>query len=65
MHGPGRSTAAASGTLVYGKLGGNSRILYGVGYSGTGVAPSLLGGRILASSALDRIKKWSAPAKPG
>lgn len=48
-----------SGTLVFGKLGGNPRILYGVGYSGTGVAPSLLGGRILASSALDRTDEWS------
>ncbi len=48
-----------SGTLVFGKLGDNPRILYGVGYSGTGVAPSLLGGRILASSALDRVDEWS------
>jgi putative aminophosphonate oxidoreductase len=48
-----------SGTLVFGKLGGNPRILYGVGYSGTGVAPSLLGGRILASTALDRVDEWS------
>jgi glycine/D-amino acid oxidase-like deaminating enzyme len=48
-----------SGTLVFGKLGGNPRILYGVGYSGTGVAPSLLGGRILASTALDRTDEWA------
>jgi putative aminophosphonate oxidoreductase len=48
-----------SGTLVFGKLDGNPRILYGVGYSGTGVAPSLLGGRILASTALDRVDEWS------
>jgi glycine/D-amino acid oxidase-like deaminating enzyme len=48
-----------SGTLVFGKLGDNPRILYGVGYSGTGVAPSLVGGRILASTALDRTDEWS------
>lgn len=48
-----------SGTLVFGRLSGNPRILYGVGYSGTGVAPSLIGGRILASTALDRVDEWS------
>jgi glycine/D-amino acid oxidase-like deaminating enzyme len=46
-------------TLVFGRLGGNPRVLFGVGYSGTGVAPSLIGGRILASSALDRVDEWS------
>lgn len=46
-------------TLVCGKLGGNPHVLYGVGYSGTGVAPSLIGGRILASAALDRVDEWS------
>lgn len=49
-----------SGTLVFGKLGGNPRILYGIGYSGTGVAPSVIGGKILASTALDRVDEWSS-----
>lgn len=46
-------------TLVFGALGGNERIRYGIGYSGTGVAPSLIGGRILASSLLERDDEWS------
>jgi glycine/D-amino acid oxidase-like deaminating enzyme len=49
-----------SGTLVFGRLGGNPRILYGIGYSGTGVAPSVVGGKILASTALDRVDEWSS-----
>jgi glycine/D-amino acid oxidase-like deaminating enzyme len=48
-----------SGTLIFGRLGGNPNILYGIGYSGTGVAPSVLGGKILASTALDRVDEWS------
>jgi glycine/D-amino acid oxidase-like deaminating enzyme len=48
-----------SGTLIFGRLGGNPRILYGIGYSGTGVAPSVVGGKILASTALDRVDEWS------
>ena len=46
-------------TLVFGALGDNPDIRYGVGYSGTGVAPSLIGGRILASSVLERDDEWS------
>jgi hypothetical protein len=42
----------------FGHLNGNPDILYGVGYSGTGVGPSYLGGRILASSALERHDEW-------
>jgi hypothetical protein len=41
-------------------LGGNPNVRYGVGYSGTGVAPSLIGGRILASSVLERNDEWSS-----
>jgi glycine/D-amino acid oxidase-like deaminating enzyme len=47
-------------TLVFGALGGNPHVRYGVGYSGTGVAPSLIGGRILASSVLEREDEWSS-----
>jgi len=46
-------------TLVFGHLSDSPSVLYGVGYSGTGVAPSVIGGRILASSALDRADEWS------
>ena len=42
----------------FGHLDRNPDILYGVGYSGTGVGPSYLGGRILASTALDRRDEW-------
>ncbi|MDP9364450.1 MAG: FAD-binding oxidoreductase [Chloroflexota bacterium] len=44
----------------FGHLDGHSTILYGVGYSGNGVAPSLVGANILASSALGRDDEWSA-----
>lgn len=45
---------------VFGHLNGSERVLYGVGYSGNGVGPSHLGGRILASLALERADEWSA-----
>jgi glycine/D-amino acid oxidase-like deaminating enzyme len=42
--------------------GGDPRVLYGVGYSGNGVAAAALGGRILASLALQRDDRWAAAA---
>jgi glycine/D-amino acid oxidase-like deaminating enzyme len=45
-------------SLFFGHLDGNPDIIYGVGYSGTGVGPSYLGGRILASTALVRRDEW-------
>jgi hypothetical protein len=42
----------------FGHLDRNPDILYGVGYSGAGVGPSYLGGRILASTALERRDEW-------
>ncbi len=47
---------------LFGHLGGHPGILYGVGWSGTGVGPSVLGGRILASLALDATDEWSRSA---
>ena len=44
---------------IFGRLGGRPHIVYGVGWSGNGVAPSLLGGRILGSLALGRDDDWS------
>lgn len=44
---------------VFGRLRGSTRVLYGVGYSGNGVGPSHLGGRVLASLALGRHDEWS------
>lgn len=43
----------------FGRLGGSDRVLYGVGYSGNGVGPSYLGGRILTSLALGHRDEWS------
>lgn len=42
----------------FGHLDGNPEIIYGVGYSGTGVAPTYVGGQILASTALDLHDEW-------
>ena len=49
----------ADGAPVFGRLPSRIPIVYGVGYSGNGVAPSLTGGKILASSALGRDDEWS------
>jgi putative aminophosphonate oxidoreductase len=48
------------GVPIFGRLPGRVPIVYGVGYSGNGVAPSLTGGKILASSALERDDEWSS-----
>ncbi|MFT4036733.1 MAG: FAD-dependent oxidoreductase [Thermomicrobiales bacterium] len=45
-------------SLFFGHLDGTPDIIYGVGYSGTGVAPSYVGGHVLASTALDRRDEW-------
>lgn len=44
---------------VLGHLKGQPDILYGIGWSGNGVGPSRLGGRILASLALGRDDAWA------
>jgi putative aminophosphonate oxidoreductase len=44
---------------ILGRLGGLDHIVYGVGWSGNGVAPSVLGGRILASLVLGLDDEWS------
>lgn len=49
----------ADGAPVFGRLPGSVPIVYGVGYSGNGVAPSLTAAKILASSALGRDDDWS------
>jgi putative aminophosphonate oxidoreductase len=42
-----------------GYLGPQKNICFGIGWSGNGVGPSLIGGRILASLALDLHDDWS------
>lgn len=44
---------------VFGSLAGSHNIHYGIGWSGNGVGPSRLGGRILASLALGHRDEWS------
>jgi putative aminophosphonate oxidoreductase len=48
-----------TGLPLLGRLPTSETILYGVGFSGNGVAPSWLAGRVLASLALDRHDEWS------
>jgi putative aminophosphonate oxidoreductase len=48
-----------SGIPLFGRLGGNERILYGVGFSGNGVGPCRIGGKILRSLALGLRDEWS------
>lgn len=50
---------------VFNHLQGCDNIHYGIGWSGNGVGPSRLGGRILASLALGRQDQWSQCALVG
>lgn len=47
------------GLPVFGRLRAGARIVYGSGFSGNGVAPTLTAGKILASSALGREDEWA------
>ena len=47
------------GLPFFGSLPGRARVHYGAGFSGNGVAPALVAGRILASLALARDNEWS------
>ena len=49
-----------TGLPLFGHLGGRPHIVYGVGWSGNGVGPSLIGGKILASMALGRNDEWGS-----
>ena len=44
---------------LLGRLGGRPHIVYGVGWSGNGVGPSVVGGKVLASLVLGRDDQWS------
>jgi len=48
-----------NGLPFFGPLGGNDAVLVGAGYSGNGVGPSFLGGKILASLALGSDDEWA------
>ncbi len=47
------------GLPFFSRLGGREDIVYGLGYSGNGVGPTYVGGRILASLALGLDDEWS------
>jgi putative aminophosphonate oxidoreductase len=55
----GGSDRSRTGFPVFDRLNGHPDICYGFGYSGNGVAQSVLGGKILASLALDAHDEWS------
>ncbi len=50
---------SVDGLPFFGSLPSRARVVYGAGFSGNGVAPSLIGGRVLASLALGRDDEWS------
>jgi glycine/D-amino acid oxidase-like deaminating enzyme len=50
---------------AFGSLAGHHNIHYGIGWSGNGVGPSRIGGRVLASLTLGRHDEWSQCALVG
>lgn len=56
----GPVTRTPHGLPFFGHLGGHKDIVYGHGYCGNGVGPSVIGARILASLALERGDEWSS-----
>ena len=58
-HWTGPIDRSLSGLPFFGRLGGRADILYGLGFSGNGVGPTMLGGKVLASLALEARDEWS------
>jgi glycine/D-amino acid oxidase-like deaminating enzyme len=52
-----------TGIPFFGSLGGDPRLVFGAGYSGNGVAPSYVAGRVLASRALGLDDEWADVAR--
>lgn len=52
-----------TGLPFFGGLDGRGDLLYGAGYSGNGVGPAFLGGRMLAALALDHDDEWAELAR--
>ncbi len=48
-----------SGVPFFGSLAGRPDILFGAGYSGNGIGPTVLGGKILAALALEQDDEWA------
>ncbi|GAB7126680.1 FAD-dependent oxidoreductase [Silvimonas sp. JCM 19000] len=55
----GPSDRSVTGLPFFGRLDEHPRIFYGFGYSGNGVAPSYMGGQILASLVLGLDNDWT------
>jgi glycine/D-amino acid oxidase-like deaminating enzyme len=53
----------SNGLLRIGRLGGDERLVYAIGYSGSGVVPSVTVGRCLASTLLGRDDEWADVAR--
>lgn len=58
-HWTGPIDRSLTGLPFFGRLGGRADILYGLGFSGNGVGPTMLGGKILASLVLQARDEWS------
>jgi putative aminophosphonate oxidoreductase len=56
----GASDRSVTGLPFFGRLRGRPDVFYGFGYSGNGVAPSRMGGELLASLALGLDNEWTA-----
>ncbi|WP_420969497.1 NAD(P)/FAD-dependent oxidoreductase [Bradyrhizobium sp. B120] len=50
---------SVDGLPFFGRLDNHPNISFGIGFSGQGVGPTVLGGKILASLALDEVNEWS------
>jgi glycine/D-amino acid oxidase-like deaminating enzyme len=50
---------SVDGLPFFGVLPGKARVVYGAGFSGNGVGPAVIGGRVMASLALRRDDEWS------
>jgi hypothetical protein len=50
---------SVTGLPVFGRLRSAPHIVYGIGFSGNGVGPTRVGGRILASLATGQADEWS------
>jgi putative aminophosphonate oxidoreductase len=54
----------ATALPYFGRLGGREDVQFGYGFSGNGVGPCFVAGRILASRLLERDDEWAAAAFP-
>lgn len=55
----GPSDRAASGSPFFGHLNGHDNILYGLGYSGSGIVQSYVGGQFLSAMVLEEDNEWT------